>query len=213
MIKVIIADDIPILCQGLKAILSQDKDIEVVGMAGNGLEAYQLTEKLLPDVVLMDMRMPEYDGEFGTRKIKESFPNIKVIILTTFDDEENISKAMSGGADGYLLKEMDNDTVIRSLKMVMDGISVFGSSATGTIQKRFSQSSAVTSAPKQNIPLTDRELDIIRLIAEGMDNKEISSTLYLAEGTVRNNISKMLEKLSLKDRTQLAVYAIKNNIV
>ncbi|MBE6857468.1 MAG: response regulator transcription factor [Ruminococcus sp.] len=213
MIKVIIADDIPILCQGLKAILSQDKDIEVVGMAGNGLEAYQLTEKLLPDVVLMDMRMPEYDGEFGTRKIKESFPNIKVIILTTFDDEENISKAMSGGADGYLLKEMDNDTVIRSLKMVMDGISVFGSSATGTIQKRFSQSSAVTSATKQNIPLTDRELDIIRLIAEGMDNKEISSTLYLAEGTVRNNISKMLEKLSLKDRTQLAVYAIKNNIV
>lgn len=213
MIKIIIADDIPILCQGLKAILSQDKDIEVVGMAGNGLEAYQLTEKLLPDVVLMDMRMPEYDGEFGTRKIKESFPNIKVIILTTFDDEENISKAMSGGADGYLLKEMDNDTVIRSLKMVMDGISVFGSSATGTIQKRFSQSSAVTSAPKQNIPLTDRELDIIRLIAEGMDNKEISSTLYLAEGTVRNNISKMLEKLSLKDRTQLAVYAIKNNIV
>lgn len=213
MIKVIIADDIPILCQGLKAILSQDKDIEVVGMAGNGLEAFQLTEKLLPDVVLMDMRMPEYDGEFGTRKIKESFPHIKVIILTTFDDEENISKAMSGGADGYLLKEMDNETVIRSLKMVMDGISVFGSSAAGTIQKRFSQSSTATSAPKQNIPLTDRELDIIRLIAEGMDNKEISSTLYLAEGTVRNNISKMLEKLSLKDRTQLAVYAIKNNIV
>ncbi len=213
MIKVIIADDIPILCQGLKAILSQDKDIEVVGMAGNGLEAFQLAEKFSPDVVLMDMRMPEYDGEFGTRKIKELFPHIKVIILTTFDDEENISKAMSGGADGYLLKEMDNETVIRSLKMVMDGISVFGSSATGTIQRRFSQSSSAPTAPKQNIPLTDRELDIIRLIAEGMDNKEISSTLFLAEGTVRNNISKMLEKLSLKDRTQLAVYAIKNNIV
>lgn len=213
MIKVIIADDISILRQGLKAILQQDSEIEVVGLASNGEEAYNLAAELSPDAVLMDMRMPEFDGEYGTRKIKEHFPHIKVIILTTFDDEENISKAMSGGADGYLLKEMDNETVIKSLKMVMDGISVFGSSAAGAIQKRFSQSSAASSFQKQNIPLTDRELDIIRLIAEGMDNKEISSKLYLAEGTVRNNISKMLEKLCLKDRTQLAVYAIKNNIV
>lgn len=212
MIKVLIADDIPILRQGLKAILQQDVDIQVIGLASDGDEAFRAAEELGPDVVLMDMRMPEYDGEYGTRKIKEKFPHIKVLILTTFDDEENISKAMAGGADGYLLKEMDNDTVIRSIKMAMDGMSVFGSSAASAIQKRFSAQTYASPAPAKDIPLTDRELDIIRLIAEGCDNKEISARLYLAEGTVRNNISRMLEKLSMKDRTQLAVYAIKNNL-
>lgn len=214
MIKVIIADDIAILRQGLMAILQQDSNIEVVGLASDGEEAYKIAAETSPDVVLMDMRMPEYDGEYGTRKIKEAFPNIRVLILTTFDDEENISKAMAGGADGYLLKEMDNSAIISSIKMAADGISVFGSSAVGAIQRKFNQSApAAVTPPAANIPLTDRELDIIKLIAEGMDNKEIAGTLFLAEGTVRNNISKMLEKLKLKDRTQLAVYAIKNNIV
>lgn len=213
MIKVLIADDIPILRQGLEAIIRQDGELEVVGLASDGDEAFRLAQETLPDVVLMDMRMPEFDGEYGTRKIKEKFPQIKVLILTTFDDEENICKAMSGGADGYLLKEMDNETVIKSIKMVKDGISVFGSTAAGAIQRRFSSQTVSGTFAKQDIPLTGRELDIIRLIAEGCDNKEISAKLFLAEGTVRNNISKMLEKLRFKDRTQLAVYAIKNNIV
>ena len=197
MIKVLIADDIPILRQGLSAILQQDSGIEVVGLASDGDEAFRLAGELRPDVVLMDMRMPGTDGEYGTRKIKESYPEIRVLILTTFDDEENILKAMSGGADGYLLKEMDNETVISSVIIVIS-----------EIIERFSNS----AVKKQDIPLTDRELDIIRLIAEGFDNREISAQLFLAEGTVRNNISKMLEKLKLKDRTQLAVYAIKNNL-
>lgn len=214
MIKVLIADDIPILRQGLKAILQQDEEIEVVGLASDGDEAFRIAVETQPDVVLMDMRMPEYDGEYGTRKIKEKFPETRVLILTTFDDEENICKAMSGGADGYLLKEMDNETVIKSIKMAMDGISVFGSSAAGAIQKRFTPRQNDTGVfAKQDISLTGRELDILRLIADGYDNREISAELFLAEGTVRNNISRMLEKLHLKDRTQLAVYAIKNNIV
>lgn len=212
MIKVIIADDIAILRQGLMAILQQDSNIEVAGLASDGEEAYRIAAETSPDVVLMDMRMPEYDGEYGTRKIKEAFPHIRVLILTTFDDEENISKAMAGGADGYLLKEMDNSAIISAIKMAADGISVFGSSAVGAIQRKFNQPAPATPSAT-DIPLTDRELDIIKLIAEGMDNKEIAGTLFLAEGTVRNNISKMLEKLKLKDRTQLAVYAIKNNIV
>lgn len=210
MIKVLIADDIPILRQGLQAILSQDNEIEVVGLAADGEEAYQKTVKAKPDVVLMDMRMPEYDGEYAARKIKGEFPEIRVLILTTFDDEKSVMKAMAGGADGYLLKEMDNETVINAIKMAVSGISVFGSSAAGTIKNHFSKSAQINPP---DIHLTDRELDILRLIADGMDNREISAHLFLAEGTVRNNISRMLEKLHLKDRTQLAVYAIKNNIV
>lgn len=215
MIKILIADDIPILRQGLQAIFSLDSEIEVVGLASDGDEAYRLALELSPDVVLMDMRMPVYDGEYGTRKIKESRPDIRVLILTTFDDEENIAKAMSGGADGYLLKEMDNSSVISSVKMAASGVSVFGSSAAAAIHRRFGEKERSNGIyRKQNdVNLTSRELDIIKLIVEGLDNKEISARLFLAEGTVRNNISKMLEKLGFKDRTQLAVYAIKNNIV
>jgi DNA-binding NarL/FixJ family response regulator len=157
----------------------------------------------------MDMKMPVYDGETGTRRIKESYPHIKVLVLTTFDDEETVSKAMSGGADGYILKEMDNDRIIQSVKSVYSGVNVFGGNVYSCIRKKL----AVHHEVQKDIPLTERERDIIVLIAEGYDNKEISSKLYLAEGTVRNNISRMLEKLSLKDRTQLAVFAIKNNLV
>lgn len=212
MIKVLIADDIQILRQGLSAIIRQYSDFEVVGLASNGDEAFKLACENLPDVVLMDMRMPEFDGEYGTRKIKQLFPNIKVLILTTFDDEENIAKALSGGADGYLLKEMDNETIINSIKLAVDGVSIFGNSAASAIQRKFLDSNSNSFYLKNNAVLTEREISIIRLIAEGLDNKEIAAKLFLAEGTVRNNISKMLEKLSFKDRTQLAVYAVKNNI-
>lgn len=215
MIRVLIADDIKILRQGLEAILSLDSDIEIVGLAADGDEAYRLAAELHPDVVLMDMRMPVYDGEYGTRKIKEAFPDIKVLILTTFDDDENISKAMSGGADGYLLKETDNATVIGSVKAAASGVAVFGGSAAAAIQRRFSEKNSDSGIYRRQdgVTLTARELDIIRLITDGCDNKEISARLFLAEGTVRNNISRMLEKLGLKDRTQLAVYAVKNNLV
>lgn len=206
MIKVIIADDIPILRHGLKVILEHDKEIEVVGTAGNGKEAFRMCRELKPDVVLMDMRMPEYDGEAGTRLIKQEYPEIKVLILTTFDDNETISKAMSGGADGYILKEMEDNKVIQSVKSVYSGVNVFSGNVYSCIKNKFSY-------PTADIPLTERERDIIVLIAQGCDNKEIASRLFLAEGTIRNNISRMLEKLSLKDRTQLAVFAIKNNLI
>ena len=115
MINVIIADDIPILRSGLKAVLSQDSGIHVIGEASNGKEAYELCIRLHPDVVLMDMRMPEYDGGYGIRKIKDNFEDIKVLVLTTFDDKETVDKAVSSGADGYILKEMDNEKIINSI--------------------------------------------------------------------------------------------------
>lgn len=209
MIKVVIADDIQILRQGLKAILEQDTDIEVKGLAGDGLQAFLLCQEERPDVVLMDMRMPEYDGAYGIRRIKEELPGIRILVLTTFDDRETVEAALASGADGYILKEMGDDAVIRSVKAVCTGVRVFGDSVFRSLQE---------SAPPRQEPcpgalgLTERERDIMRLVAQGMDNREIARTLYLAEGTVRNNLSRILEKLDLKDRTQLAVFAVKNNL-
>lgn len=209
MIKVVIADDIQILRQGLKAILEQDKEIEVCGLAADGRQAWQLVGKLRPDVVLMDMRMPEYDGSYGITKIKADFPDIRVLVLTTFDDRETVDAAVRSGADGYILKEMEDDKVIQSVKAVCAGIRVFGENVFEGMRRQMTQALPKAEQAKD---LTSRERDIMRLVAQGMDNKAIAAELFLAEGTVRNNISRLLEKLKLKDRTQLAVFAVKNNL-
>lgn len=215
MIKIVIADDLSMLRQGIQVVLETDSEIEVCGLASNGKEAFELCDEHHPDVVLMDMRMPDFDGSYGTRKIKESFPDVKVLVLTTFDDDETVAEAMSSGADGYILKEMESEKIIQAVKAVSSGINVFGPNVYSGIQKK------ITEAPKPASPegndavseLSPREREIIVLIAEGLDNKNIAAKLFLAEGTVRNNISRMLDKLGLKDRTQIAVYAVKNNII
>ena len=209
MIKVVIADDIQILRQGLKAILEQDGDIEVTGLAGDGLQAFLLCKEKKPDVALMDMRMPEYDGAYAIRRIKEELPGVKILVLTSFDDRETVDAALENGADGYILKEMGDDAVIRSVKAVCTGVRVFGDSVFRSLRET---ASAKPEPGPGAFNLTDRERDIVRLVAQGMDNREIARTLYLAEGTVRNNLSRVLEKLELKDRTQLAVFAVKNNL-
>ncbi len=209
MIKVVIADDIQILRMGLEVTLAEDKEIEVVGQASDGKEAFELCIKRSPDVVLMDMRMPGYDGEYGTRQIKAHFPNIKVLVLTTFDDSETVRKAVSCGADGYILKEMENEQIISAVKTVHSGINVFGSSVFSSIR----QTMTVPRPSAESFELTERDRELMALICDGCDNKEIAGKLFLAEGTVRNNISRLLDKLGLKDRTQLAVFAVKNNLV
>ncbi|MDE6092106.1 MAG: response regulator transcription factor [Ruminococcus sp.] len=208
MIRVIIADDVQILRTGLKAVLSQDSDIKVVGEAGNGKEVYEMCVRMKPDVVLMDMRMPDFDGGYGTRKIKDNLKDIKVLVLTTFDDKETVDKAVASGADGYILKEMDSDKIINSIKVVAGGINVFCDNVFQSIRKDVTVPQDI-----RNFDITEREREFLRLICDGCDNREIASQLYLAEGTVRNGISRLLEKLKLKDRTQLAVFAIKNNII
>lgn len=209
MIKVLIADDIQILRQGLEAVFSLDSEIKVVGQASNGKEAFEMCIKHSPDVVLMDMRMPDYDGEYGTRQIKAHFPNIKVLVLTTFDDSETVRKAVACGADGYILKEMENEKIISAVKTVHSGINVFGASVFSSIK----QTMNAPSPSAASFELTERDRELMALICDGCDNKEIAARLFLAEGTVRNNISRLLEKLGLKDRTQLAVFAVKNNLV
>lgn len=214
-IKVLIADDIVILRQGLKAVLELDDGIEVVALAENGKEAYEKCKVYTPDVVLMDMRMPDYDGAYGICAIKQEHPTIKVLVLTTFDDEQTIEKALESGADGYILKEMEDEKVIASVKSVYGGMSVFGEGVYRLMRKqmvRQPESGTVSKMKTASVKLTEREKDVIRLVAQGYDNREISKELFLAEGTVRNQISRLLEKLSLKDRTQLAVYAVKQGL-
>lgn len=214
MIKIVIADDIQILRQGLKAIFAREADIQVTGLAANGKEAWELCRQEPPDVVLMDMRMPEYDGTYGIRRIKADFPEIKVLVLTTFDDRETVERAIASGADGYILKEMEDEKVIQSVKAVCSGIRVFGGSVFEEMRRQMTAQPASDQPAAAALPvdLTPRERDTIRLVAQGMDNREIAAELFLAEGTVRNNVSRLLEKLNLKDRTQLAVFAVKNNL-
>lgn len=209
VIRVIIADDVEILRRGLETVLAQDSGIEVVGSASDGRQAAELAEKLSPDVAIMDMRMPGYDGEYGIKRIKERCPAVRVLVLTTFDDSETVRRAVESGADGYILKEMDNERIINSVKTVSGGMNVFCANIFGTVRTAASAPAADESASG----LTERERELLKLIAGGCDNKTIAAKLFLAEGTVRNNISRLLEKLSLKDRTQLAVYAVKNKIV
>ncbi len=217
MIKVVIADDIQILRQGLKAILSQDPEISVTGLAADGKEAYELCRKERPDVVLMDMRMPGYDGSWGIEKIKGQFPEIKVLVLTTFDDTETVEAAVGKGADGYILKEMEDEKVIQSVKAVCMGVRVFGGSVFDGMRKQMTalekrKPERDRKTEEKIGTITERERDIMGLVARGMDNKEIAAELFLAEGTVRNHISRILEKLELKDRTQLAVFTVKNRL-
>ncbi len=212
MIKVVIADDIQILRQGLKAILEQDSEIKVTGLAGDGRQAFLLCQGEMPDVVLMDMRMPEFDGAYGIRRIKEAFPKVKILVLTTFDDSETVEAAMGSGADGYILKEMEDGAVIRSVKAVHEGIRVFGDSVFKSMRMGTGSQIPGVELPRTVAQLTERERDVMRLVAQGMDNREIAGALFLAEGTVRNNLSRLLEKLGLKDRTQLAIFAVKNNL-
>ena len=212
-IKVLIADDIMILRQGLKAVLEQDGDIQVVALAENGKEAFEKCRVFEPDVVLMDMRMPEYDGAYGIQAIKKRFPQVRALVLTTFDDEETIEKALESGADGYILKELEDEKVIASVKSVYAGMSIFGNGVYQMMRSRMGKAKDMTKEkPDTGMTFSEREREMLRLVAQGYDNKEIAATLYLAEGTVRNQISRLLEKLSLKDRTQLAVYAVKNGL-
>lgn len=212
-IKVLIADDIMILRQGLKAVLEQDEEIEVVALAENGKEAFEKSRVYMPDVVLMDMRMPDYDGAYGIHAIKEKLGDVRVLVLTTFDDEETIEKALASGADGYILKEMEDERVIASVKSVYAGMNIFGDGVYRVMRNKIEQAAGKKEIKNQeSVVLTGRERDVLRLLAQGNDNREIAEILFLAEGTVRNQISKLLEKLSLKDRTQLAVYAVKNGL-
>ncbi|GAA0182498.1 response regulator transcription factor [Clostridium sediminicola] len=207
-IKVLVVDDDIIVCESMKIILSLDKDIDVVGTCSNGDDAFSFCQNNNVDVVLMDIRMPICNGVVGTKKIKDAFSKIKVIILTTFNEDEYIIKALKNGASGYLLKTVSPDKLIDDIKIVYKGNMLIDENAANTVTKMLSEEEENIQFEKYN--LTESEINIIKLISEGFSNKEISEKLYLTEGTVKNKISKILLKLRLRDRTQIAIFYLKN---
>lgn len=213
-INVIIADDEKLIREGLNIILKSIPWINIGGLCSNGKEALELCRSKDVDVVLMDIRMPVCDGVMGTKLIKEEFPNIKILVLTTFKDDEYIYDAMKYGASGYLLKDTSYDSIIDSIKSVYNGsIVVHPEIASKLIENIEDKNKADIDTIMKNFRLTQREVEIIAGIGSGLTNKEISDKLYITEGTVKNYISDILSKLELRDRTQIAIFALKNSLV
>ena len=215
MIKLLLADDQDILTEGLKLILGAEEDIEIVGTANNGKKAYELCRIRKPDVVLMDIQMPEINGVEATAMIKKEFPQIKIIVLTTFNDDKYIYDALKNGASGYLLKDTSPMEILKAVRTVYNGGALIQSEVAVKVIDKFSQLAKKTVDkhidPKAEL-LTDREIEICRLIAEGKNNQEISEELFLSQGTVKNHITRVLLKLDLRDRTQLAIFTINNDL-
>jgi DNA-binding NarL/FixJ family response regulator len=215
MIKVLIVDDDSFIRESLKVLVGLDPEIEVAGTAGDGLEALSLLGALAgrADVALMDIRMPGCGGVEGTRQIKEAYPQVAVLMLTTFDDDEYIIEALRNGASGYLLKNIPPDRIIQGIKTVYEGNMLIHPDIARKLAGFLQPSARQEAAHRQALDsygLTKAELTIVSLIAEGLTNKEIAGKLFLSEGTVKNYITDILSKLGLRDRTQIAILYLKS---
>ena len=211
-IKVMLVDDEQLIRSGLKIMLETYPDIEVIHQAGNGREAFECCKIEVPDVVLMDIRMPVSTGIEGTKLIKEAYPEVKIVMVTTFQDTEYIVEAMQYGASGYLLKDSSYEAIYDGIKVALSGKVVMDATVS---EKLVMQPKAPTTIEKTDISsfgLTEREIELIRFVSQGLNNKEISEALFLSEGTVKNNISTILSKLALRDRTQLVIFAYDHHI-
>lgn len=215
MIKVVIVDDDSFIRESLKVLVGLDAEIEVVGSAGDGDEALALLQELPhADVILMDIRMPNCDGVDGTRRIKASFPQVSVLMLTTFDDDEYIIEALRNGASGYLLKNIPPDRIIQGIKTVHEGNMLIhpdiARKMAGFLQPASRPETGQEQFSLESYGLTKAELAVVTSISEGLTNKEIAGKLFLSEGTVKNYITDVLSKLGLRDRTQIAIFYLKN---
>jgi len=216
MIQVLIADDQELIRQSLSIVLSNQKNICVTDAVENGLQVIKSIRKKKPDVILMDIRMPKMDGVKCTQIIKENYPQIKIIILTTFDDDEYVYNALKYGASGYLLKGVSIDELVHAINTVHCGRAMINPDIAMKVVKLFSQMAntdyTISVGEKGNDKLTNTEQKIVAQIARGASNKEAAEKLKLSEGTVRNYLSLILNKLDLRDRTQLAIWAVQTGI-
>ncbi|NRT80720.1 MULTISPECIES: response regulator [Clostridium] len=214
MINVILVDDQKIIREGIKMILSLDDEVNVIEEAENGRHLLEILDNgILPDVILMDVRMPVMDGVKSTKIIKEKYTNIKVIILTTFNEDEYIFDGIRNGADGYILKDAGSDEIIKAIKTAYNGNILLNPEVTKKIVAAFNSMCTTEQTPIQSNEqesklktLTQRERDVAKLVAQGKSNKDICRILFLTEGTVKNYLTKIFEKLELTNRTELALF-------
>jgi DNA-binding NarL/FixJ family response regulator len=210
MIRLLLVDDQALFREGLHTLLSLHEDLQVVGEAGNGLEALAAADTLRPDVVLMDLRMPILDGVAATRRLLAAHPTTRVIVVTTFDDDELVFDGLRAGAVGYLLKDVSSDKLVEAIRAAARGESFLQPSIAAKVLAEFNrlERSAAPPPPAPLAePLSERELEILRLLAAGDSNKEIAAALFIAEGTVKNHVTNILGKLGARDRTQAALRA------
>nr|WP_224766134.1 response regulator transcription factor [Nocardioides campestrisoli] len=213
-VRVIVADDQELFRRGLTMLLTQEPDIEVVAEAGDGVAATDLASSMAPDVVLLDVRMPRRSGIEACRAIKESNPSAKVIMLTVSDEEGDLYEAVKSGAAGYLLKDSSIEEVAQGIRVVADGQSLISPSMAVKLIDEFKQ----MSKPERHqvnggLRLTERELEVLRLVAKGMNNREIAKQLFISENTVKNHVRNMLEKLQLHSRMEAVMYAVKEKLL
>jgi DNA-binding NarL/FixJ family response regulator len=208
-VRVLLVDDQALFREALGVLLGVRDDIEVVGEAGDGAQALDRTAELKPDVVLMDLRMPRLDGVAATRRLRVEHPEVRVIALTTFDDDEHVFAALRAGAVGYLLKDVSSAKLVEAVLAAARDEAVLQPSVAAKVVAQFAR--LPTAEPERQqplvVPLSERELEVLRLLAGGRSNKEIAAELYLAEGTVKNHVTNVLAKLNARDRTQAALRA------
>jgi DNA-binding NarL/FixJ family response regulator len=218
MIKIMIVDDQPLIRDGLATLLGLRTELEVVGTAGDGREAYEKAKLLNPEIVLMDIRMPGTNGVEATNLITQNVSDVKVLMLTTFKDSELIFKALEEGASGYLLKDMPTDTIVKAIMTVHSGGIVLPPDITAQMLKELKKSKEQETlqdkveAPLVINELTERELEVLQQLGYGYSNKEIAGILFITEGTVKNHVSNLINKLELRDRTQAAIFAVRYGI-
>lgn len=212
-IRVLIADDHELFRRGLERVFDSEPDLEVVGEASDGAEALERAITLAPDVVLMDVRMPEVDGIEATQRIRQELHGVKVVMLTGSEDEEDLFAAVRAGANGYLLKDGSIDEIAGTVRAVARGQSVIAPSMASKLLAEFSLLSRRVDDQNGGSPrLTERELEVLRLIARGMSNKEIAADLVIAQNTVKNHVRNILEKLKMRTRTEAATYALREKL-
>lgn len=207
--RILIADDHSHAREGIREILEEYNDFLIVGEAKNGEEAIQLTEELMPDIILMDINMPVMDGLEATKKIKFLYPYVKIVIITVSDDITDLFDALKKGAQGYLLKNIQSDTWLEHLRaFALDEVPMSKEIAMQVL-KEFPQNKTT----KENVPLSTREMEVLQLVAKGLSNKEISKTLFISEHTVKSHLKNILSKLHLDNRVQLTNYAFKKGLI
>ena len=212
-IRVFLVDDQVLMRQGLKTLLDLDERVEVVGEASDGVEALERIRALRPDVALVDVRMPRMDGVELVGRLTEEHPRVAAVILTTFDDDEYVFNGLRAGAKGYLLKDTPSEELVAAIEKASRGEAVLGGSITMKVISELRRPREPAADPQNPDALSEREIEVLKLIGSGASNREIPQTLYITEGTTKNHISKILRKLGLRDRTQAALYAAERGYV